>query len=85
MSRGGRPDLASARLDSVRAPTLLIVGGRDEAVLEMNRDAARHLACEHRIEVVPGATHLFEEPGALEAVADLAARWFLEHVVGTRP
>ncbi|HEY4400484.1 MAG TPA: alpha/beta family hydrolase [Acidimicrobiia bacterium] len=85
VSRGGRPDLAGARLDSVRAPTLLIVGGRDEAVLEMNRDAARHLACEHRIEVVPGATHLFEEPGALEAVADLAARWFLEHVAGTRP
>jgi putative phosphoribosyl transferase len=85
VSRGGRPDLAGARLDSVRAPTLLIVGGRDEAVLEMNRDAARHLACEHRIEVVPGATHLFEETGALEAVADLAARWFLEHLAGTRP
>jgi putative phosphoribosyl transferase len=85
VSRGGRPDLAGARLDSVRAPTLLIVGGSDEAVLEMNRDAARHLACEHRIEVVPGATHLFEETGALEAVADLAARWFLEHLAGTRP
>src|SRR5437868_2807550 len=78
VSRGGRPDLAGARLGSVRAPTLLIVGGRDEAVLAMNRDAARHRTCEHRIEVVPGATHLFEEPGALEAVADLAARWFLE-------
>ena len=85
VSRGGRPDLAGGRLGSVRAPTLLIVGGRDEAVLEMNRDAARHLNCEHRIEVVPGATHLFEEPGALEAVADLAARWFLEHLAGTRP
>jgi putative phosphoribosyl transferase len=85
VSRGGRPDLAGARLESVRAPTLLIVGGRDEAVLEMNRDAARHLTCEHRIEVVPGATHLFEEPGALEAVADLAARWFLEHLPGTHP
>jgi len=85
VSRGGRPDLAGARLESVRAPTLLIVGGRDEAVLEMNRDAARHLTCEHRIEVVPGATHLFEEPGALEAVADLAARWFLEHLAGTSP
>jgi putative phosphoribosyl transferase len=84
VSRGGRPDLARARLDAVRAPTLLIVGGRDEAVLEMNRDAARHLTCEHRIEVVPGATHLFEEPGALEAVADLATRWFLEHLAGTR-
>ncbi|HEV3134676.1 MAG TPA: alpha/beta family hydrolase [Acidimicrobiia bacterium] len=85
VSRGGRPDLAGARLESVRAPTLLIVGGRDEAVLEMNRDAARHLTPEHRIEVVPGATHLFEEPGALEAVADLAGRWFLEHLAGTRP
>jgi putative phosphoribosyl transferase len=85
VSRGGRPDLARSRLDAVRAPTLLIVGGRDEAVLEMNRDAARHLTCEHRIEVVPGATHLFEEPGALEAVADLATRWFLEHLAGTRP
>jgi putative phosphoribosyl transferase len=85
VSRGGRPDLAGARLESVRAPTLLIVGGRDEAVLEMNRDAARHLTPEHRIDVVPGATHLFEEPGALEAVADLAGRWFLEHLAGTRP
>jgi putative phosphoribosyl transferase len=85
VSRGGRPDLARARLDAVRAPTLLIVGGRDEAVLEMNRDAARHLSCEHRIEVVPGATHLFEEPGALEAVAELATRWFLEHLAETRP
>ena len=85
VSRGGRPDLAGARLDSVRAPTLLIVGGRDEAVLDMNRDAARHLNCEHRIEVVPGATHLFEEPGALEAVADLAARWLLDHIAGTSP
>ena len=85
VSRGGRPDLARARLDAVRAPTLLIVGGRDEAVLEMNRDAARHLSCEHRIEVVPGATHLFEEPGALEVVADLATRWFLEHLAKTRP
>jgi putative phosphoribosyl transferase len=85
VSRGGRPDLARARLDAVRAPTLLIVGGRDEAVLEMNRDAARHLSCEHRIEIVPGATHLFEEPGALEAVADLATRWFLEHLAEMRP
>ena len=84
VSRGGRPDLARARLDAVRAPTLLIVGGRDETVLEMNRDAASRLSCEHRIEVVPGATHLFEEPGALEAVADLATRWFLQHLAGTR-
>ena len=85
VSRGGRPDLAGARLKSVRAPTLLIVGGRDEAVIEMNRDAARQLPADHRIEIVPGATHLFEEPGALEAVADLATRWFLEHLAGTRP
>jgi putative phosphoribosyl transferase len=83
VSRGGRPDLARARLDAVRAPTLLIVGGRDEAVLEMNREAASHLRYEQRIEIVPGATHLFEEPGALEVVADLAARWFLEHLAGT--
>ena len=83
VSRGGRPDLARARLDAVRAPTLLIVGGRDEAVLEMNRVAAGRLRGEHQIEVVPGATHLFEEPGALEAVADLATRWFLEHLVRT--
>jgi putative phosphoribosyl transferase len=80
VSRGGRPDLARERLDAVRAPTLLIVGGRDEAVIEMNREAARQLRCEHRIEVVPGATHLFEEPGALETVADLASRWFVEHL-----
>jgi putative phosphoribosyl transferase len=85
VSRGGRPDLAGPRLAAVRAPALLIVGGRDATVLEMNRDAARLLTCEHRIEVVPGATHLFEEPGALEAVADLAGRWFLEHLAGTRP
>jgi len=83
VSRGGRPDLARARLDAVRAPTLLIVGGRDEAVLEMNRDAASHLRSEHRIEVVPGATHLFEESGALEAVAGLATDWFLVHLAGT--
>jgi putative phosphoribosyl transferase len=80
VSRGGRPDLARGRLEAVRAPTLLVVGGRDEAVLEMNREAAGHLTVEHRIEVVPGATHLFEEPGALEAVADLATRWFLDHL-----
>ncbi len=84
VSRGGRPDLARRRLEAVRAPTLLIVGGRDEAVLEMNREAARHLSIEHHIEVVPGATHLFEEPGALEAVADLATRWFLDHLPRTR-
>lgn len=83
VSRGGRPDLARRRLEAVRAPTLLIVGGRDAAVLDMNRDAAGHLKVEHRIEVVPGATHLFEEPGALDAVADLATRWFLDHLPHT--
>lgn len=83
VSRGGRPDLARRRLEAVRAPTLLIVGGRDAAVLDMNRDAAGHLKVEHRIEVVPGATHLFEEPGALDAVADLATRWFLDHLPPT--
>jgi putative phosphoribosyl transferase len=80
VSRGGRPDLAGARLEAVRAPTLLIVGGRDDAVLDLNREAAQRLRCEHRIEIVPGATHLFEEPGALEAVSELASRWFLEHL-----
>ncbi len=77
VSRGGRPDLVSAsRLSQVRAPTLLIVGGDDRAVLEMNQEAASHLLCEHRVEVVAGAGHLFEEPGALDAVGHLAADWF---------
>ncbi|HSJ28932.1 MAG TPA: phosphoribosyltransferase family protein [Acidimicrobiia bacterium] len=80
VSRGGRPDLAAGRLDRVEAPTLLIVGAADRAVLELNREAARHLRCEHHLEVVPGAGHLFEEPGALETVADLAADWFARHV-----
>jgi putative phosphoribosyl transferase len=84
VSRGGRPDLAGARLEAVRVPTLLIVGGRDEAVLELNREAAQQLRCEHRIEIVPGATHLFEEPGALDTVSDLASRWFLEHLSPAR-
>jgi putative phosphoribosyl transferase len=79
VSRGGRPDLAMRRLSEVRAPTLLIVGGYDEVVIELNREAARHLACEHRLEIVPRATHLFEEPGALEAVAARAADWFGRH------
>jgi putative phosphoribosyl transferase len=76
VSRGGRPDLARPRLGEVRAPTLLVVGGRDDIVLDLNREAARHLRCEHRVEVVPGATHLFEEPGTLETAARLAADWF---------
>jgi putative phosphoribosyl transferase len=80
VSRGGRPDLAGARLGEVDAPTLLIVGGRDDVVLELNRQAAGGLRGEHAVEVIPGATHLFEEPGALESAARLAADWFLDHL-----
>jgi putative phosphoribosyl transferase len=81
VSRGGRPDLAGDALYSVRAPTLLIVGGRDEAVLELNRQAYRRLTCPKRLLVIPGATHLFEEPGTLEAAGEAAASWLLEHLV----
>ena len=77
VSRGGRPDLAEPRLAEVQAATLLVVGGADPTVLELNRRAQAELRCESRLEVVPGATHLFEEPGALERVAELAAAWFL--------
>jgi putative phosphoribosyl transferase len=80
VSRGGRPDLAGEALARVRVPTLLIVGGEDEPVLSLNRAAAARLAGPHRLVVVPGATHLFEEPGALEQVAKLARDWFLEHL-----
>jgi dienelactone hydrolase len=76
VSRGGRPDLAGPVLADVRAPTLLIVGGDDTVVLDLNRRAAAQLRCEHRVEIVPGATHLFEEPGTLEQAAALAAAWF---------
>lgn len=76
VSRGGRPDLALEHVGEVTAATLLIVGGRDEAVLRLNRMAQECLRCEHRLEIVPGATHLFEERGALEAVEDLALAWF---------
>ena len=79
VSRGGRPDLAEGALASVRSPTLLIVGGEDRVVLELNESARRKLPPSAELEVVPGATHLFEEPGALDAVADLAAQWFLRH------
>lgn len=75
--RGGRPDLA-LRLDQVRAPTLLVVGGADEVVLELNEEAMSQLECRTRLEVVPGATHLFGEPGALEDVAVIAGQWFAE-------
>jgi predicted phosphoribosyltransferase/dienelactone hydrolase len=80
VSRGGRPDLAAPRLGLVTAPTLLVVGGRDPQVLELNRRAAAMLHCENKLVVVPGATHLFEEPGALETVAELAAEWFADHL-----
>jgi putative phosphoribosyl transferase len=79
VSRGGRPDLAGAALGQVLTPTLLIVGGDDEAVLELNRQALAALGGPKSLEVIPGATHLFEEPGALEQVAALASRWFVHH------
>lgn len=79
VSRGGRPDLAGPALEAVNAPTLLIVGGEDPVVLEVNRQALGLLRCEKRLEVIPGAGHLFEEPGALERAAELAAEWFLGH------
>ncbi len=81
VSRGGRPDLAATALVHVRAPTLLVVGGSDTDVLALNRLALKQLRCEAKLEVVPGATHLFEEPGALERVVKLARDWFLGHVV----
>ncbi len=81
VSRGGRPDLAGAALANVRAPTLLIVGGADTDVLALNRSALGRLRCEAKLEVVPGATHLFEEPGTLESVVRLAQEWFLGHLV----
>ncbi|GGS63337.1 putative phosphoribosyl transferase [Planobispora rosea] len=82
VSRGGRPDLAGPRLAEVSAPTLLIVGGWDEQVLELNEAAQERLRCENRLEVVPGATHLFEEPGTLETAAALARDWFARHLRG---
>ena len=80
VSRGGRPDLAGSKLDQVRAATLLVVGGHDEVVLELNRQAQMQLRCESQLAVVPGATHLFEEPGALEEVSRLAGDWLLSHL-----
>jgi putative phosphoribosyl transferase len=80
VSRGGRPDLAAPRLPLVRAPTLLIVGGADEPVLSLNARAQQELRCESKLAVIPGATHLFEEPGALPAVAELARDWFTSHL-----
>ncbi len=80
VSRGGRPDLAGASLPNVQAPTLLIVGGNDTPVIDMNQEALAQLGVEKKIEIVPGATHLFEEPGALEEVARLAHEWFELHL-----
>ncbi len=84
VSRGGRPDLAGPVLPRVEAPTLLIVGGNDVPVIRMNREALALLRAEARLEIVPGATHLFEEPGALEAVARLARDWFQRHLAPAR-
>ncbi len=80
VSRGGRPDLASSHLPRVQAPTLLIVGSRDTQVIELNRMALSLLQCEKKLEIVPGATHLFEEPGTLEKVAELASQWFKRYL-----
>jgi dienelactone hydrolase len=83
VSRGGRPDLAGEALEEVAAPTLLIVGGEDDHVIELNARAYARLQCEKRLDIIPGATHLFEQPGALEAVARLASAWF-RHVLVER-
>jgi pimeloyl-ACP methyl ester carboxylesterase len=80
VSRGGRPDLAGDALPLVKAPTLLIVGGFDYPVIEMNQEAYARLLCEKELKIVPGATHLFEEPGILEEVARLVADWFHRHL-----
>ena len=83
VSRGGRPDLAGEALPKVKAPTLLIVGGNDDIVIELNEMARDQMRCEVKLEILPGATHLFEEPGALEKVANLASDWFVKHI-GTK-
>ena len=80
VSRGGRPDLAGEALPKVNAPTLLIVGGDDDIVIELNEQARDRMRCEVKLEIIPGATHLFEEPGALEKVAKLASDWFVNHI-----
>lgn len=80
VSRGGRPDLAMPYLEKITAPTLLIVGGNDEIVMELNIEAYKNMQCEKKLEIVEGATHLFEEPGTLEKVALLAQKWFDKHL-----
>src|SRR6266542_5361544 len=82
VSRGGRPDLAGEALPKVQAPTLLIVGGDDDIVIELNEQARDRMRCEVKLEILPGATHLFEEPGKLEKVAQLASDWFVNHIGG---
>jgi putative phosphoribosyl transferase len=84
VSRGGRPDLAGQALPKVKARTLLIVGGEDHIVIDLNEQARAQMRCEVKIDIVPGATHLFEEPGALEQVAQLASNWFIDHIDSTR-
>jgi putative phosphoribosyl transferase len=80
VSRGGRPDLAEDALPRVLAPTLLLVGARDKPVIELNKEVRHYLRCKNVLRIVPGATHLFEEPGALDCVANLAGDWFLQHL-----
>ena len=82
VSRGGRPDLAGDALPKVQAPTLLSVGGNDDIVIELNEMAREQMRCEVKLEIIPGATHLFEEPGALEQIAKLASDWFSLHLSG---
>jgi len=85
VSRGGRPDLAADYLPSVKAPTLLIVGGNDFPIIPLNREAFEALTCPKELVIIPGATHLFEEPGALEEVARLAADWFVKYLMQSSP
>ena len=84
VSRGGRPDLADEALPKVKAPTLLIVGALDEAVIELNEEAREQMKCKKLLTIIPGASHLFEEPGTLEKVSQLAAEWFLKHLQPAR-
>jgi putative phosphoribosyl transferase len=85
VSRGGRPDLAGEALPKVQAPTLLIVGGNDDIVIELNEQARDKMHCEVKLEIIPGATHLFEEPGTLEKVAQFASEWFVKHIGAKSP
>lgn len=85
VSRGGRPDMAISDLAFVKAPTLFIVGSLDSVVIELNEQAFKHLRCEKKLEIVEGASHLFEEPGKLDEVADLATDWFVKHIVNFNP